>query len=813
MLFSLARVVHRLPQFQVEQLTSPSQVTSVREGDAFTLRPARLLLICLLIACVYAITYNADIETGDTRQLFDAVSSLADWGDTLLDQSAWQFPPNVADVTPEQPLQNVGLEPLPIVLALPLYWLARLVPSLGLVHTVWLFNLFVCTATCAIFYVYTRQLGYNERVASLSAIMLGVGSILWPYSKTLFREPLLGLLLLLSAYFLERLRAARYQNWTLIGASMLCLVGIVLVKASAILALPALAMIGLPTLRRMNLRLIIGVVITLIIIAVVFLLAGELLGLNSRYNLFSRLPRLTSPFLPEALAGMLLSPGSSVWGTSPILLLTLPGAYLLLRRRQFRYVGAGLLLVGMFAVGYALLSGGDWFGGLSWPPRFLVPVVPFAFLMALPALARTLQQPRSWWRLAAAIIFAYAFWVQLSAVTLNWTTYARALPPEANGLLEWSGGLYQPAYFRWVVIPQLWTTEPLHTAWMQAALPFVPYLFAGLLALCLFFIWKPPQHERRIALVVGVAFCLVMAGGLFSLKTADPRYRATDEGLQTILPILESETRSDDIVLLSNPRYDTFFMNASEARGGRIITLPQQPGEQPGPAQPPQVRSDNPEALLTPQTLVLLETLAASHDRLWLLIDSGPYIPWATRPVEHYVSTRYFPVQVLETSPTTRLIEYATAARAPTDFDLQTPDYQTDLAFEGTLQLRGFDLPLGTAYAPGDALPIATQWLVSELFARDATFAVYLSNMAGQVVAQTDGLPSGGFRPTSTWRPFTPVWDARALRLPSDLPAGNYQLWVKVYTFEENAPVDLPVTSGTALEEVIGVLPVSITVR
>lgn len=49
------------------------------------------------------------------------------------------------------------------------------------------------------------------------------------------------------------------------------------------------------------------------------------------------------------------------------------------------------------------------------------------------------------------------------------------------------------------------------------------------------------------------------------------------------------------------------------------------------------------------------------------------------------------------------------------------------------------------------------------------------------ILAQADGAPAGGRRPTRGWRPGEVIADARQLRLPEGLPAGSYAVLVGLY--------------------------------
>ena len=94
--------------------------------------------------------------------------------------------------------------------------------------------------------------------------------------------------------------------------------------------------------------------------------------------------------------------------------------------------------------------------------------------------------------------------------------------------------------------------------------------------------------------------------------------------------------------------------------------------------------------------------------------------------------------------------------------------------------------------------------------------AFFLADTNNQVVAQAqDNQPVAGFYPTSQWLPFSPIWDHRSIRLPNDLPNGEYHLWLAVYYFDSGGQLvrlmsDLPssIESGT-----IAPLPIKISVK
>jgi hypothetical protein len=198
-----------------------------------------------LVISAFLLTYSGRIESSDTRAMLDAISSQFYFGDSLLDQSAfYTFPPPESN---SGPLAPVDVEPFQLIAAMPLFWLAHNVPGFGLAHTVWLFNVLVSAFACALLYLYALRLGYRERVAVAVSLSLAFCTILWPYSKTFFREPLALLLILLAGYALETARQhARFRlAWLVIalGAGIAAW----LTKEAIVFALPALLLIAVPT--------------------------------------------------------------------------------------------------------------------------------------------------------------------------------------------------------------------------------------------------------------------------------------------------------------------------------------------------------------------------------------------------------------------------------------------------------------------------------------------------------------------------------------------------------------------------------------
>ena len=88
---------------------------------------------------------------------------------------------------------------------------------------------------------------------------------------------------------------------------------------------------------------------------------------------------------PEVALALLAGLRRGLLTHAPWLVLALPGAVLLWRRRR----AEALTALGVLGALLALNSGyAFWDGGASWGPRHLVPALPFLALLALPAAAR-----------------------------------------------------------------------------------------------------------------------------------------------------------------------------------------------------------------------------------------------------------------------------------------------------------------------------------------------------------------------------------------------------------------------------------------
>jgi hypothetical protein len=824
------------------------------------LRVRLCLAIFVGLSSVYLLTYSGSIESSDTWFLFNGIGSLVHFGDWGQDLTADEKYPTPDTVAPDSryPIRNLIDDPLSVVLATPLYWLADKLTGVGLVHAVWLFNVFLTAAAGCVLFAYTLTLGYNERVGAAAALAFGVGTIVWAYSKTFFQENLTLLVTLSLALALERWRKSRYRSWRALLMALVFALCLPFAKWTSIIAIPSLLLIALPTLIKHESRLDkawrwIELALFLALISFLVLLAytglGRVLPGIDWFNAHIFYVTIYPQYIRPAMHSYLFSIGASVWGTSPILLLALPGAWLLYRQRRTRYLWVALLIVTAYALGYALLRGVHWFSGLSWPPRFLVPTVPFLLLVALPAIDRILNRQaadsadppkRHRTRRASlatvltrggfAALLVYGVWVQLSALSFQWGVYPALLPPDTG--VAWGGGMNTVRYLRWVLLPREWGRLPLDFAWVRMDQPLWAAMFAALAVVSAAWLiraltakaqrWGEANEKIRSFIKTVMSYALLPFALLacvylgLRLIYADPQFYAYNTALFEMLPIVEAQTQAGDVVLLTGREHRQFLLNYGTSERWRGIGISYLPGERYDPNGAALVTIDNlinPSSqallpLLPENTPWLIDQLATQHPRLWVWADFGPDMAWTVRPLERYLTRLFYPVREFRTAPSVRLLEYDTTP-APIHHDTTT-----SFIYDNAIQLVGFALPRGTDYAVGDTLLISLFWRAQADIGEDYTVALFLAHDGGVIAQGMDSAPDGGFSRTSLWTSGVTVQDNRALRLPVDMAAGAYQLWIVLYGFDSNyTPQRLTVTGGETREETIAVLPVSIVVR
>jgi hypothetical protein len=112
---------------------------------------------------------------------------------------------------------------------------------------------------------------------------------------------------------------------------------------------------------------------------------------------------------------------------------------------------------------------------------------------------------------------------------------------------------------------------------------------------------------------------------------------------------------------------------------------------------------------------------------------------------------------------------------APPDRDLNTT-----ATFANGLQLNRTRIS-NTELKPGDPICLELQWSTTRQLPTDYTVFMHVLDQNGQLVAQTDLQPGGGYAPTSGWPIGQPITDRHGVVLPQTITPGEYQIIIGLY--------------------------------
>ena len=130
-------------------------------------------------------------------------------------------------------------------------------------------------------------------------------------------------------------------------------------------------------------------------------------------------------------------------------------------------------------------------------------------------------------------------------------------------------------------------------------------------------------------------------------------------------------------------------------------------------------------------------------------------------------------------------------------------DLNTTAAFENGLQLNRVRIS-NTTLKPGGPLCLELHWSTNAPLPTDYTVFVHVLDQNGQIVAQSDLQPGGGYAPTSGWPIRQPITDRHGVILPPTLAPGEHQIVIGLY-----GPDGVRLTSSTG-KDVIALSEITI---
>jgi hypothetical protein len=664
-----------------------------------------------------------------------------------------------------------------------------------MVHISYLTNLFISAAIVASFYHMARWMGYTTGVALVAAVMMGVATHMWIYSRLLFREPLLALLIIWAYGLTNHLRREWPKEsipWQSVFLLAMILAAMVLTKVVALLTIPGFAILVMPDRDQPKARrqYFVFVVVTIVVLVGAALLLSRLSLLTGtryhwdRWALFVEQAHWTSVI--ESVLGYQVSPGRSIWLYSPVLLPGLYGAWLLWRRGDWRLVVAPLIMVLLFSAGYGTIHGTVWWGGWSWGPRYFVPLLPLLMIWLLPVIERSRNSRLPTFLLAT--FTAAGIVIQLLGIAVPTVNYYSDQYFLGNTNLFGVGWNWMPANWQWVNSPITYHVNhfdpsQLNIAWRYAEPGWFAPLF-GLLVIGMVIaaaLWT--RSVRQMIPVLGLSGVLLLIGissGLRSLAN-DRRYRDEWPAGTELVTQLNTTIAPDAAVLIERGETLRIFMNALKTPR-LAATLPYPPGENYG--QGAQLESDRLFEQIGAVNGHTILWMREHYSDIWFITGSSPFETEKRRPVERYLSISAYFVEEINAGLFARAVHFYVPDDAPVLLAEDAPNHEVNRSFSDALLLEGFDLPAGDTVERGGMLPVSLAWIPEQPLDFDYHVNLILTAADGFTVAERSGQPQATFGFMTRWPPGKRQRDNLALKVPPNLPPGEYYLRLVVYNWQ-----------------------------
>jgi hypothetical protein len=255
---------------------------------------------------------------------------------------------------------------------------------------------------------------YDARRVWWTVVLIGAGTMWWPYTKMDFSEPLVATILF-GGFLL--MRSGRPSLGMLLAATTLT------IRTDSIVDICLLSLwwlLGKATVRD-AIKLGLSILPALLIVV-----AANYVRYHSIFDRGYANEGFSTPLL-VGLGGILFSAGKSVFLFSPPLILGFLGWQRFYQQRATR--NDALLFLGFFVAELLLYSKWwDWSSDDAWGVRFMIPALVFMCIPTIEICER---------RLLVAAVAALGIWVQFLAVCiggLNYLVLARTAHPQRQAL-------------------------------------------------------------------------------------------------------------------------------------------------------------------------------------------------------------------------------------------------------------------------------------------------------------------------------------------------------------------------------------------
>ena len=113
-------------------------------------------------------------------------------------------------------------------------------------------------------------------------------------------------------------------------------------------------------------------------------------------------------------------------------------------------------------------------------------------------------------------------------------------------------------------------------------------------------------------------------------------------------------------------------------------------------------------------------------------------------------------------------------------------DQQSDIPLGDHIRLAGYTVS-SSSLVPAGTLTVTLYWQSDGQLPVDNHVFVHLTDDSNHLIAQEDGVPVNGLRPTWTWRDGEIIQDTYEIDVPDTMDAGEYTLLVGMYDYGSKA--------------------------
>jgi len=603
--------------------------------DSKTTKTIIGLLIFSILTAIYTFTYSGVPRVEDEQLIAARAQSLVLWDELSFPQLYGNDRiRHLSSVQPSDADFNAASEPGQSIIAASLYWLATVL-RVGGTQAGLTTNLYLTALTGVIVYLILLSMGFRTETAIIGALSFGLGTMAWPFAKTLYRDVLLmlcGAIVVLGLSISQN--EERVKGYSGLALILFGLIGGILAKRTAWVMVPALVIaiiMAWKSLSRPNRAQgrIVAAVFLCGFALIVAVIAIPSKGLLARYSLthftyaLTRIIEGIGPSTLPAILGPFFSPGKSIFLFSPILILAPIG---LVRgwsehKTVYVFIVATIMLL---VVAQALFYRELWAGIPVWGLRFMLLTMPMMVILCAPIidLAFSLNKRCQKWALFS--LLGASVLVQLAGVAIMWH-----IP-----LLEWhrmGWDPYQPSAVWKITNSPL----PIHftamlnpanfdMAWFRVLgddllsifIPVIAVLIAGGCVAFLYWILQRRRGSPRhflLAFVIGAMALVFPIFPSLGLYKHDPAAGGDRSEFDVMISWIEPRVQPGDIVVVDS--YGTPLWHYMMNHWQSSVPWYSLPYEIPGTLDVP----EDPEASPSTAFLNLIEAIETSSERLWYL--------------------------------------------------------------------------------------------------------------------------------------------------------------------------------------------------